>query len=265
MILFYNDNAFDDARISKEKLYDAFDNQKEIYNFSKPNLDKFLEHSGTSKLAFLTFLGNAPLKYEYVFKIDTYKNLIVTSVQENGRWKKHSTMPWYGVNGGLHAKFAIPKMHKRGSIVNKVEINIDGKHVRDLYKLESLENIALETFKRNEAITFIKSLTRTITKVIANEALNKELDKKTGGEGWGGLTRLISGALINATENADLRIAHYFPGYAYAGEVEISSGVHNIEIVYKDKFNKIIAVDKFDNYSVPKSGKINLIETVFLH
>ena len=80
----------------------------------------------------------------------------------------------------------------------------------------------------------------------------------------GGLTRLLSGALIYSTENADLRISHYFPSYAYAGNVEINPGVHNIELVYKSKNNAIIAVDKFENYKVEKTKNINLIETVLL-
>ncbi len=265
MILFYNDRAYDDARISKEKLYSAFSSQKDIYNFSKPEVDKLIKPSGNTKIAFLSFLGRAPLKYEYVFSIDTYKNLVVISVQENGKWKQFSSLAWYGVNGGLHAKFAVPKMKRRGSIVSNVEVIVDGKHSTNLFELESLENAALETFKRDEALIYMKSLARTITKAIVNEAANKELDKQTGGGDWGNLTRMITGALINATENADLRIAHYLPAIAYAGNLELKPGVHNIEIVYKDKYNKTIAVDKLNNYNVPNNKKINLIETVFLH
>ena len=264
MILFFNDGAYDDARISRDKFYDAFDNQNELYTFPKPNLDSFLAQSDKTRLSFVSFTGRAPLKYEYVFQIDTFENLIILSVLENGRWKKFNTIPWYGVDGGLHAKFAVPKLMKRGSLVDKVEVVVDGLHKRDLYKIESLEDIAFETFKREEGIIYLKSLARTVTKAIANEALNKELDKQTDGGDWGGLTRLLTGALINATENADLRIAHYFPSFAYGGNVEIEPGVHNIEIVYKDRMNRIIATDKFDNYNVSKNNKIELFETVFL-
>ncbi len=265
MILFYNDGAYDDARISKEKLYGAFNSQENIYTFSAPKVDKLIAKSEKSKIAFLSFLGRAPKKYEYVFSIDTYKNMVIISIQENGKWKQFSSIGWYGVDGGLHAKFAVPKMQRRGSIVSDVEILVDGKESANLHKLESLENAAVETFKRDEALIYMKSLARTITKAIANEAANKELDKQTGGGGWGDLTRMLTGALINATENADLRIAHYLPAMAYAGDVEVEPGTHNIEVVYKDKYNKTIAVDKFDNYNVPQNRKINLIETVFLH
>jgi len=264
MILFLNDGEYDDGRISRDKFYDAFENQKELYNFPKPNLDNFLTHSENAKLSFITFTGRAPLKYEYVFQIDTFENLIVISILENGRWKEFNTIAWYGLEGGLHAKFAIPKLKKRGSMVNKVEVIVDGVHKRDLYKIESLEDIAFEAFKREEGIIYLKSLARTVSKAIANEALNKELDKQTDGGDWGGLTRLLTGALINATENADLRIAHYFPSFAYGGEIEVQPGVHNIEIVYKDRNNRTIATDKFDNYNVSKNKNIDLLETVFL-
>ncbi len=264
MILFYNDNAYDDARISKEKLYEAFDNQKGLYNFAKPNLEPLLEFSGKSKIAFLSFTGKAPLKYEFIFQFDTYKDLVVISTVENGKLTQYSSTHWEGIEGGLHAKFAVPKMWKRGSVVNKIEIHVDGVHVKDLTKLESIEDIAFETFKRNEMIVYLKSLARTITKTIANESINKELDKQTGGGDWGGLTRLISGALINATENADLRITHYFPAFAYAGDIEVPAGNHNIHVVYKDKMNRLIAKDQFDNYNVLRNKRINLLETVFL-
>jgi len=264
MILFMSDGEYDDARISRDKLYDAFDNQKSLYPFPKPKLDNFLNPSDSVKLSFITFTGRAPVKYEYIFQIDTFKDLIIISIFENGLWKKLNTIPWYGVEGGIHAKFAIPKLMKRGSIVHSVEVFVDGIYQMNLYKIESLEDIAFETFKREEGIIYLKSLARTVSKAIANEALNKELDKQTGGGDWGSLTRILSGALINATENADLRIAHYFPSFAFGGKTEVQPGVHNIEIVYKDRHNKTIATDLFENYKVSKKKSIELFETVFL-
>jgi hypothetical protein len=264
MILFYNDFAFDDARISKEKLYQSFDMQKELFNFPKPNFDSLIKNNGKPKLSFLTFLGRSPIKYEYVFSVDTYKDLVTISTFENGRWQSYSSISWYGIQGGLHAKFAVPKMQKRGSIVSKVEVYVNNIYKTDLVKLESLEDIAFETFKRKEGIIYLKSLARTITKAIANEELNKELDKQTGGGDWGDLTRLISGALINATENADLRITHYFPAYAYAGNFDIAPGNYNIKLIYKDSYNRTIATDTFDNYQVANNKKIDLIETYLL-
>ncbi len=264
MIIFLSNNQHDDARISKNKFYDAFNNQSKLYNFPKPNLERFLKQSNNSKLAFITFTGRAPLKYEYIFQIDTYKDRIIISVFKNGRWKSFSSLAWYGIDGGLHAKFAVPRMVKRGSIVENIQVFVDGKHIGNLFKIESLEDIALETFRKNEALIYTKSLARTVGKAIANEALNKELDKQTGGGGWGDLTRLISGIAINMTENADLRISHYFPSFAYGGEFDISSGIHNIEIVYIDKYKRKIATDKFENYYVSPKEKIELIETTFL-
>jgi hypothetical protein len=145
-----------------------------------------------------------------------------------------------------------------------VEVYVNNVYKTDLVKLESLEDIAFETFKRKEGIIYLKSLARTITKAIANEELNKELDKQTGGGDWGDLTRLISGALINATENADLRITHYFPAYAYAGNFDIAPGNYNIKLIYKDSYNRTIATDTFDNYQVANNKKIDLIETYLL-
>jgi len=264
-IIYYNEGNFDDARISKEKLYDAFDNESELYDFPKPTLDTLLKPSGNSKIAFLAFIGKSPIKHQVDYNMDTNNNQIDISVKENGKSKEIFEIPWVGVPSGIHAKLAIPKLQRRGSVVNKIEVYVDGGYNTNLFKLESLENIEFETFKRRENITFMKSLARTVSKAILNEAANKELDKKTGGGIFGSLTRLVTGAIINSTENADLRISHYFPGFAYYGYVTISPGVHNMEIVYKDKFNKTIETKKLDNYYVPDNKKINLIETTFLN
>jgi len=263
MILFLSNGDYDDARISRDKFNSAFIDQPNLYDFSKPNIDGILNQSGNTKLAFLSFIGKAPLKYEFVFNIDTYKNLVVLSTLVDGRWKKYSSITWYGIEGGLHAKFAVPKMWKRGSIVSKIEVYVNGSLKSRMYKIESLEDIAIETFKRQEALIYFKSLARTISKAVANEALNKELDKETGGNEWGNLTRLISSAIINSTENADLRLTHYFPAFAFGGGIDLEPGNYKIEVVYKDRYNKEIARDIFDNYKI-SNNNINLLETVFL-
>ncbi len=265
MLLFLKEGDFDAARIEKEAIYKAFETERNLYNFTKPNFDTLFSYTKNPIISFVTFLGKSPIKYEYQLRLDTFPNLVVISEFKNGKWVKYQSMYWPDLNGGLHAKFAIPKLMKRGTIVNNVEVHIDGVFVTDLIMLESIENIAFDTFKRKEPLIFIKSLTRTVTKAIANEALNKEIDKQTKGDKFlGNLTRLITGELINATENADLRITRYFPCCAVVGNVEVTPGKHNIAIVYKDKNNQTLAVDTFEDINIQKKGTANLFETVFL-
>jgi len=265
MLLFLKEGDLDAARIEKESIYKAFDTEKNLYNFTKPNFDTLFTYTKNPIISFVTFLGKSPIKYEYQLRIDTYPNLVVISELKNSRWVKRQSMFWPDLEGGLHAKFAVPKLMKRGTSVRNVEVHIDGTYVTNLTLIESIENIAFDTFKREESLIFIKSLTRTITKAIANEALNKEIDKKTKGDKFlGNLTRLITGELINATENADLRITRYFPCCAVVGNVEVTPGNHNIAIIYKDRNNQTIAVDTFENVNIQKKGTANLFETVFL-
>jgi len=265
MLLFLKDGDLDAARIEKEKIYEAFDTEGELFNFPKPNFDTLFTYTENPIISFVTFLGKSPVKYEYQFRIDTFPNLVSISEFENGKWVAYQNMVWPDIDGGIHAKFAIPKLIRRGTIVNNVEVHVDGNFAANLTKIESIENIAFDTFKREESIIFLKSLTRTITKAIANEALNKEIDKQTGGDQLlGNLTRLVTGELINATENADLRITRYFPCCAVVGNVEVSPGYHDISVIYKDKNNKTIAVDTFENVNIQKKNTANLFETVFL-
>jgi len=265
MLLFLKEGDLDAARIEKELIYKAFDTERNLYNFPKPKFDTLFSYTNNPIISFVTFLGKSPIKYEYQLRIDTFPNLVVVSELKNGRWVKNQSLYWPDLEGGLHAKFAIPKLMKRGTIVNKVEVHIDGIFATNLSLIESIENIALDTFKREESLIFLKSLTRTVTKAIANETLNKEIDKKTNGDKFlSNLTRLITGELINATENADLRITRYFPCCAVVGNVEVTPGNHSIAIVYKDSNNLTIAVDTFENVNIQKKGTANLFETVFL-
>jgi len=157
----------------------------------------------------------------------------------------------------------MPYIQKKGSEISRVEAVIKNKNRTTLRIIESIEDVATETFQLKEPIIIVKAITRTIVKAILNEAVNKELDKKTGGGLLGSLTRSLTGAAFDATENADLRISHYFPSSVLIGELEVEPGYHNIVLKYYGRGNELIMEEDFGRRYISKN-KLNLFESFHL-
>ena len=64
MLLFRAEGQFDDARIDKGYIEEAFNLQAHIYNFSQPDLSGFTNiKSNSAKLDLISFTGLAPEKH----------------------------------------------------------------------------------------------------------------------------------------------------------------------------------------------------------
>ena len=264
MLVYLYEGKIDDAQIDKDKIHDAFVSQKHIYDFPEPNLEIYFNESDKVKLNFISFVGLSPIKYAWNMKIDTYTNGLGIYREENNKWKLNEKMDWPGMTSGLNIKFSLPKLKMRGTEVNKVDVVVNGRVMTELSPIESIENIAMETYKIREPIIYIKSITRSILKAIANESANKELDKTTGSGLFGDLTRTLTSEIVGLTENADLRISHYFPSLALIGVLELEEGSYDIQINYKDSYGRIIYSDFYQNQEVRKGSGKNLIESIYL-
>lgn len=264
MLIYLSQKNTDDANIEKEKINEAFITESALYNFSRPDLDIYFKNSKKIKLNFLVMVGKSPIKYALNMKINSYKNEIKLYTSQKNNWHFYETKRWQGISSGFNIKFSLPKIQKRGTNVEKVEVLVNGNVKTILSPIESIENISVATYKIKEPIIYLKAITRSILKAIANEAANKELDKKTGGGIWGSLTRALTSKIMGTTENADLRITHYFPSLALIGLIELDEGNYNIKINYIDKYNDIIATQFFDNYKVNNFKSNHLIDSYCL-
>lgn len=270
LLLYRAEGKTDDARIDLRKIQSAVALQPAIYPFPAPKLDGVLDPPapGRVKVSFLSLTGQAPEKRADTFWIHTETDRIFIAASEDRRYGEPSfaganVLYWPGVEAGWTFKFQLPRLEKRGSRVHSIAIKINGQSGPRFEKIESLENAAVETFKIREPLIYLKTVARTVAKGIAAAEARRAAEQKWG-ESSGPLASLLAGAAIQATENADLRMARYFPAEAHVAEAELTPGVHQIEIEYYGAGGALLYTDRRGAVEI-RDGKLNLIESVYLN
>ena len=170
---------------------------------------------------------------------------------------------WSGIQKGYHFKFQLPYMDIRKSQVAKIKVFVDDKLELELEPIESVENVALETYKVKEPLIYLKTITRSVVKGLLSEKAKAKLEQQTGGGYLGLASRLATDVAVDATENADLRISRFFPAKALIGEIEVESGIHNIKVEYYSQNGTLLFIDNIGEKEIRKSG-LNLIESFYL-
>jgi len=269
MLLYRAEGKMDDARIDKEKIDEAWQLQSQIYNFSKPDLQNALTRTDKAKLNVIAFSGRAPDKKANTLYIHTEKDLIVIgTTKENPRGKQNlntlDLIDWDGVKKGYHFKFQLPFLKARNSNIGRIEVVVDGKTAADLQRIESIEKVALETFKIKEPLIYLKTITRTVLKGLFAAKRKQEMEKKINNDLLGFAARLATDAIVDATENADLRISSFFPGFSSIAEIDVEPGVHNIKVKYYSKNGSVLYVDEIGDKNIQASG-LNLFESFYLN
>ena len=89
MLLYQAEGKYDDAMIDLAQIEEAFELQPIVYDFTQPELDKYLADTDKAQLYFLTFVGNSPEKKTNTLWIHTEKNklIIATSQEVSGESK----------------------------------------------------------------------------------------------------------------------------------------------------------------------------------
>lgn len=262
MLLYRSEKQYDDVRIDKLYLEEAFKLQAHIYNFSKPDLSSFSDiKSGQTKLSFVSFTGLAPEKTPITYRVATAESMVIVFV-DDGKEANGQQFFFPGVEAGHYFKFSIPQMDEKKSKITKISIELNDQKVGELDKIEDINRIAKETFEIKSNMAYVRAITRTVIKGIASIMTQKKVEEKTGELG-GFLAKLGTAALTEASEAADLRSCFIFPGFAYVGDFDIAPGVYNIKVNYIDKYNSIIYTESFNEYEV-KDNDINLIESFYL-
>ena len=234
MLLFREDRDFDGARIDGEKIDDAFEQQTHLYQFEKPALP-VLEYNGSAQLNLVAFTGRSPAKLAHTIFIDSgFSTVNLTLQGENESYVNNligfHTIIMPGVQPGFHFKFELPYLSRRGSDISSIKVFVDGRDSGQLDLTENMERIAEETFKLKQPWIVGKTVTRTVTKGIIKEISKNALEQEAGLAGL--LAGIALDVVVDATENADTRLSQFFPAFAYTGEIELTPGEHEIELVY---------------------------------
>ena len=269
LLLYRAQNSFDNARIEAEEIEKAFKLQIQLYDFKKPEIPELSMDKQDANLSIIAFSGNSPRKLAETFYLQTTPDtvwIVATSQDEEYVNKvvgfNQIFMP--GVKGGFHFKFQYPRMDLLGSMVDRIDIVIDGEVQSQLSLIEKMEDISQEIFLIRQPIVVGKTVIRTVAKNILKESgKNKASESLTGGNPFlDALFGVAADIAVDATENADLRISPFFPARASVADIVIPAGEHSVSIDYYSSGNLLFRDDK-GIVNIEK-GELNLLESFLM-
>ncbi|MCL1817420.1 MAG: hypothetical protein FWG35_00725, partial [Spirochaetaceae bacterium] len=242
ILLFRADNRRDSARIDLEQLRKAFTEQPAIYDFPPPaNLDGMLRPTDKARLNVIAFAGPGPTKKASTLRVTTRVGTIVITQEEedadgNMKLKDLTPIPFPLAVPDLNFKVQTAAMASRPSRVERIQVFVDGKPAGNLSLIEKMDKVAIETFKMNESIIRTRTIIRAVITTAATAAAKEVAKKATSGSTMGSLFSFVGGVALDVAadmkEEADLRLARYFPGKAYVGEFLVDPGEHDVSIEF---------------------------------
>jgi hypothetical protein len=242
--LFYlGDGNTDAARIEFDQLHRAFLTQRNIYQNPIPLAVEQARNvpEGKARLNIIGFAGLSPIKEEE--RVIHY-------------------FPFFR-SPALHiAVFRLPALAPRPSVIDRIEVVVDG---RDRFYLELLEDMGAvirETFLVRYTNILIKTYIRTLLKYAAADIAAAELARHRG-DLAGFLTAMSARLALEASESADIRMSRFLPNRAYIGGINLEPGTYNVTINFYSRNNIISSVEHRD--VVVRERGLNLIDAVSLN
>lgn len=239
LLLYRSEGRSDSALIDKKYAESAFRMQRSLYPFPIPQAidEEFRIPEGKVRLNALCFTGLSPAKREEVLRIPN---------------------PY----GGLWFKIALPVMEMRPSKIAYAEIEAVGKSGKKTYGklelLESIENIAEDTFRRKQALIYAKTFARALSKSITSSAVSVAVGAQDEGDGnmksLAAFIELLSGIFMEASERADTRNSRCFPANVWAGGLNVEPGVYTVNVSCYDKNGRLVYSDTKKDMGVTGSS-----------
>jgi hypothetical protein len=233
-------NMFD---YSFEQVSRSFETQPELYRFPIPTFlseEEDAVPSGMARLNFVAFNGLAPEKKEAVESVY--------------------------VSPYNYAKIAYPVLVARRSDIRAVRIRLEDATLVPLEQIESIDTVAIETFKAKAALTRMKAVVRSMLKAIGiavydqaeeTKAQENETQRSTASE----LLSFILKIASNVSETADVRSSHFLPATAWAGGITVEEGTYTIVAEFLDRAGRTVYTHTVPDYPV-SSGKTNIVEAI---
>lgn len=256
MILYRSRGQLDSAKIDMNYLDSAFASQPSLYNFSKPHsLEQELNvPKGQGRVNVIAFTGKSPVKIEEDLKL-------------------------YSYGGDFYYKIAYPEMRQQISAIHSVQVSAipageiiagqlsqlpnEVKRV-SLEPLESISNIAMDTFEQHKALIYLRAVIRSIGKATTSSVWGVMADRSSD-VGIGLLFSALEFASVVSTdisERADVRVARYLPSVAWVTGINLDPGDYILNIEYKNEAGTLIAMEQ-KNITVSASA-VNLVEGICL-
>ena len=239
LLLYRSEGRSDSALIDKKYAESAFRMQRSLYPFSIPQAidEEFRIPEGKARVNVLCFTGLSPAKREEVLRIPN---------------------PY----GGSWFKIALPVMEMRPSKIAYAEIEAVGKSGKKTYGklelLESIENIAEDTFRRKQALIYAKTFARALSKSITSSAVSAAVGAQDEGDGnmesLAAFIEVLSGIFMEVSERADTRSSRCFPANVWAGGLNVEPGVYTVNVSCYDKNGRLVYFDTKKDLGVTGSS-----------
>ena len=246
LLLYRSQGDLNNAEVDRKYIRTAFLTQKSLYPFAvPPAVDEELNvPQGKVRMNLLCFSGFAPEKTEEVIRVPN-------------------------ITGGPWLKIALPVMQKKPARVASVKAEVsasDGaKTSCRLELLESIENIAQDTFaQKSELIylkTFLRALSKTAASTVAGAAAASQEDGSGNMSALSAFITLVSDIFIEVSERADVRCSRCFPAHVWAGGLNLDSGVYTVRVTCYDKNSRVVHEELKENVHI-HSSSVNLVEAV---
>lgn len=247
MLMYRTQGDSGNAEVDLKYLKNAFTAQKALYDFKIPSCvnDEISVPNDKARLNVVAFSGRAPLKKEDVIRV---------------YW---GPSVWY--------KLALPVMEKRKSSVTKISVsavnNLTGqKYSSEVEKLESLEDIAVDTFQQAYSIMYARSLARSIARAVTNSSLSSLTDEANRRNDFGAAliftTMDIAHKIATETvERADIRSSRYFPATASVAGINLEPGNYTVTVEF---YSGRSVISKEVKKMTLRVKELNLVESVCL-
>lgn len=239
LLLYRSEGRSDSALIDKKYAESAFRMQRSLYPFPIPQAldEEFRIPEGKARVNVLCFTGLSPAKREEVLRIPN---------------------PY----GGSWFKIALPVMEMRPSKIAYAEIEAVGKSGKKTYGklelLESIENIAEDTFRRKQALIYAKTFARALSKSITSSAVSAAVGAQDEGDGnmesLAAFIEVLSGIFMEVSERADTRSSRCFPANVWAGGLNVEPGVYTVNVSCYDKNGRFVYSDTKKDLGVTGSS-----------
>lgn len=256
MILYRSRGQLDSARVDMNYLDSAFASQPALYNFAKPkSIQQELEvPQGMGRVNIIAFTGKSPRKEEEVLRL-------------------------YSDVGGFYYKIAYPEMRRQDSVISSIQVSaipvgeiLDGQAVQtpqtvasvSLEPLESISNIAVDTFEQHKTLIYLRAILRSIGKSTTSTVWGTLADDSSD-SGLGLLFSVLEVASVvstEASERADIRVARYLPSVAWVSGMNLEPGEYILNIEYKNNSGAQVALEQ--KYITVTETGLNLVEAVCL-
>ena len=148
----------------------------------------------------------------------------------------------------------------------KVQVS-DQNHISNAYleKIESIENIAMDTFAQHSSVIYSRAMIRAIGKTMKTGALSlaSELTDDSTLSAVFSVLSFVSQVSDEVTEQADLRTSRFFPANIYVGGITLDPGVYTVVVTFRGYNGQELSADTYYDVNVTAKS-VNIVEAMCL-